>query len=363
MIIGILDGHTIQALIFSKKLRNQGHKVILFCSDRLSYGYFTRYANKKILSPSSEKNTNKYHDFIVNFLDNNHVDVLIPMNDYSAKYLSKYKPILSKLVNFLIPNYNIFMKGYDKNKLMKICNDNNFPHPKTLDLEENYFKLKNIKFKFPALIKPNETSGARGFAMIKSFAELDKLYPDLKKQYGNCHLQEFIPKGGKQFKVQILMYKKNLVYSTVIEKHRYYPIKGGSSCFNSTVFAKELVSVCFKVLNKIEWEGFADFDLIEDPRDGRILIMEINPRVPACIKASIVSGIDFPNLIADLSIGKNFKKYIYKPGKFLRYFSLDLLWLIKSEYKLQKFNKWKKNIFSKNHYLQDGDWFDPLPFF
>jgi D-aspartate ligase len=363
MVIGILDGQTIQALIFAKQLKNSGYNVILFCSDKLSYGYNTRYAFKKILSPSSEENNKIYHAFILDFLENNNVDVLIPMNDYSAKYMSKYKEVLSKLVSISIPDYEVFMKGYDKNKLMRICYEYAFPHPKTIDLEKQLSSIEKSKFKFPALIKPNETTGARGFTLVNNFDELNILYPKIKKEFGNCHLQQFIPKGGRQFKVQLLIDDKFIIASSVIEKHRYYPVNGGSSCFNSTIINNELVDLCFNVLIKIGWEGFADFDLIEDPRDGSILIMEINPRVPACIKASVVSGIDFPNAIVDLSLGKHAESYTYIPGKYLRYFSMDVLWLIKSENIIFTFNKWSKNIFSKNHYLQDGDWSDPLPFF
>lgn len=362
MVIGILDGQTIQALIFAKQLKKKGHKVILFCSEKLSYGYFTRFANKKILSPSSETEIKKYHDFIIEFLNKTHVDVLVPMNDYSAKYMSLYKSVLSKLVNISIPDYSVFMSGYDKNQLMRICMDNGFPHPQSLDLEMNISSAEKIKFKFPALIKPNETTGARGFTLINNFEELNKIYPDIKNKYGNCHLQQFIPFGGRQFKVQILINDKKILASSVIEKHRFYPVKGGSSCYNSSIINEELKYLCFQVLKEIHWQGFADFDLIEDPRDGSILIMEINPRVPACIKASVISGIDFPNAIVDLSLGKTVQKYKYLPGKFLRHFSIDVLWLIKSENICKNLTIWFKKIFSKNHYMQDIDYSDPMPF-
>lgn len=362
MVIGILDGQSIQALIFAKQIKNSGHKVILFCEEKISFGYYTRFAHSKVISPSSEKDVKKYHDFIIEFLNKTHVDVLIPMNDYSAKYMSLYKSVLSKLVNISIPGYRVFMNGYDKNQLMKVCIDNGFPHPQTLDLEMNISSADKIKFKFPALIKPNETTGARGFTLVNNFEELNKIYPEIKNKYGSCHLQQFIPFGGRQFKVQILLNDNKILASSVIEKHRFYPVNGGSSCYNSTIINEELKDLCFQVLIEIHWQGFADFDLIEDPRDGSILIMEINPRVPACIKASVISGIDFPNAIVDLSLGKTVKKYKYLPGKFLRYFSMDVLWLIKSNNISKNFRNWFKKIFSKNHYMQDIDYSDPMPF-
>ncbi|MDC8001205.1 ATP-grasp domain-containing protein [Aequorivita todarodis] len=359
--VGILDGQSVQALIFAKQLAKAGYKVVLFCDSKLSYGYHTKYAHKKVLCPSTQKQTSIFHEFFLNYLENEKLEVVLPMNDYSAKYLSEYKPILQDKVKFVIPDFSVFMKGYDKNQLMKVCAENGIPHPKTIDIS-TLEKGAEPDFNFPALVKPNETTGARGFRKVESFEELWKVYEPIFKEFGNCHLQELIPEGGMQYKVQLLIKDQIGINSTVIEKHRYYPINGGSSCFNHTVVNDELVKICTEVLRILGWEGFADFDLIEDPRNGIIKIMEINPRAPACIKASVISGVDFPNAIVDLSLHKPVKTYTYKPDKYLRYFSMDLLWLISQKSKWKGFKEWKKQLFSNRHFLQDGELFDPLPF-
>lgn len=360
--VGILDGQTIQAVIFSKQLKKAGYHVILFCETKLSYGYYTKYADEKIICPSTQKAQSEFHAFFLNYLSKNDLDVAVPMNDYSAKYLSEFKSELKNKVAFTIPDYETFMTGYDKNKLMDVCAKNNLPHPESLDLSKLEKGNEPSSFKFPALIKPNETTGARGFKKVSNYEELWANYDEIYEEFGDCHLQQFIPPGGLQYKVQLLIHNNEIKNSTVIEKYRYYPIHGGSSCFNRTVENEELVKICTDVLEIIGWEGFADFDLIEDPRDGKIMIMEINPRVPACIKASVISGVDFPNAIVDLSLDKELKKYNYIPNKYLRYFSMDLLWLLSNEEKWKAFKEWTKKFFTSNHFLQDGEFSDPLPF-
>ncbi len=362
MKIGLLDGQTIQAVIFAKQLKKAGHSVVLFCDSKKSYGYHTRYAKTKIISPSTQHETEKFNTFFLDYLSKEKLDVVVPMNDYSAKYLSENKDKLLQKIKFVIPDYGVFMKGYDKNKLMQLCAENNLPHPKSIDISKLKKGAEPKDFKFPALIKPNETTGARGFKKVENFNELWQYYNAIYKEYGHCHLQEFIPPGGMQFKVQILMEDNTNICSTVIEKQRYYPINGGSSCFNRTIVNDDLVKVCTKVLQILGWKGFADFDLIEDPRDGSILIMEINPRVPACIKASVISGVDFPNAIVDLSLGRPIKNYTYEPDKYLRYFSMDLLWLLSNKGKFNAFKIWARRFFSPKHYLQDGEISDPMPF-
>ena len=89
--VAILDGQSVQALIFAKTLSKLGHNVILFCDSKYSYGYSSRYAFKKIICPSTETNEEGFNIFFLNYLDNHILDVVIPMNDYSARYLSKNK--------------------------------------------------------------------------------------------------------------------------------------------------------------------------------------------------------------------------------------------------------------------------------
>jgi predicted ATP-grasp superfamily ATP-dependent carboligase len=354
--IAILDGQSVQALIFAKSLSKLGHNVILFCDNKYSYGYNSRYAIKKIICPSTETNEESFNIFFFDYLDKHTVDVVIPMNDYSAKYLSKNKDLLKNKINFIIPDYKVFQRGYDKNKLMNLCREINIPHPNTIDLSKD-FNLNSINY--PALIKPNETSGARGFKVVYNTSEFKKSIKQIIDEFGDCHLQEYIPPGGKQFKVQLLRVQSKIIASTVIEKIRFYPISGGSSCFNKTINNIKLEKLCSKVLEKLDWIGFADFDLIEDPRTNEVLIMEINPRVPACIKVSVLSNINFPSLILDSSIGiTEFKPQKYIPNKYLRFISLDILWIFSHKFKLIKIRQFLNHFGSKDHHYQELDMLD-----
>ncbi len=353
----LLDGQTIQAIASAKCLKKSGYTVVLFCDSKMTYGYFTRYAHKKVLSPST--NSDNFFYFLENFLKNNHIDVIIPMNDDSAFFLTKNKEHFSRFSNFIIPDLYTFELGYNKGNLMKVCADNNFSHPQTIDLEEN---TPNEEFPFPALIKPNITSGGRGITYVKSVEDFNQIYPEIRKSFGNCHLQEFIPSGGKQYKVQLFVDKNgSITNSSVIDKIRYYPESGGSSCCNQTVVNDELVELCSKVLQKINWIGFADFDLIEDPRNGVIKIMEINPRLPACIKSSYVSGVDFATIIANETLDIKNKTYKYTPGYYLRYLGFEILWFLKSKNRFRTQPSWFRFISRKTFY-QDAVFDDFLSF-
>lgn len=355
----ILDGQTVQALPFASYLKKSGYRVELFCSSK-SYGYYSRYPDKKILCPDVIKDPNIFFTFFINYLKDNSIDAIVPMNDDSATFVSKNKTEIKEYTELLIPDYDIYIEAFDKNRLMRVCRDNGFSHPRTSDLSTETLVTAADHIGFPAILKPNITSGARGMKVISSLKELESVYPEVHSQYGDCHLQKFIDQRGRQYKVQIFTDLKGTNISTAMEKIRFYPLKGGSSCCSCTIKHDQIVELCFNVLKKIGWVGFADFDLIEDPDDGKIKIMEINPRVPACIRASFVSGIDFATIIVDFSLGKKLKSYTYSPGNYLRYLGLEVLWFLKSNHRFTS----KPNFMSflgRNIYYQDGNWCDPLP--
>ena len=358
----LLNGEAVQTLIVARMLKKSGYEVHLICNATLNYGYHTKYATKKAVC--STKDEKEYLEFVKQYVKENGIATIIPMNDDGATFLSKYKQELIGLVPFLMPDWVTFEKGYDKNLLMALCKEKGYPHPVTIDMEKvDYQTIKEGDIPFPAIIKPNYTSGGRGMTLVHNTKELEKLYPAIREKFGPCHLQQFIEAGGRQIKVQVFIDPRDgKTYSSVIHKQRFYPEKGGSSSCNMTITDDKTAQMCISILKDINWEGFADFDLIEDPKDGVLKVMEINPRIPACIKSAILSGMDYGTMIADVSLGKTLKEYTYKPGQKLRHIGFEMLW-----FKYSK-NRWKAkpswfNWIDPKLSFQDFSWRDPLPFF
>lgn len=357
----IINAQAVQTLIIARSLKKSGYIVDILCDGKENYGYHTKYAWKRYVGPSC-KDENKYLSHLVNILKEESYATVIPMDDDAAVIVSKFKDKLSQYTNILMPEYETFCKAYDKNELMSLCREKQYPHPRTVDLSiESLDSVpENI---FPALIKPNYTSGGRGMTLVNSLEEVKEKAPAIIEKYGASHLQEFILSGGRQIKVQIFIDRRSgRYYSSVIHKQRYYPENGGSSCCNVTIEDEKLSALCKKVLDDIAWDGFADFDLIEDPKDNVCKIMEINPRIPACIKSAVLSGLDYGTMIADVATGKELKAYTYIHGQKLRHIGFEILWFRYSKNRFTTKPSWFRWIDSKLSF-QDFSWRDPLPFF
>ena len=80
--------------------------------------------------------------------------------------------------------------------------------------------------------------------------------------------------------------------------------------------------------------------------------MEINPRIPACVRSAFKSGMDYATMIADETLGLPLREYHYEPGKRLRHLGFDVLWFIKSSDRFRCKPSWFR-FFGKDLYYQD----------
>ena len=349
----VLDGGAAHAMAIAECLKKSGYSVAVICDNKYEYGYHCRYVDERYLGKDSHEKD--YAEWMLSFLKEHHFDVLIPTSDTSAEFMSFHKEEIKLLTGVLMPGREVFKKGYDKNELMTVCREHGFPHPYTVDMSK--VSLEDSKelesFPYPGVLKPNLTSGGRGMTLINSYEDLRRLYPIIRSKYGECHLQQYIKAGGRQVKVQIMTDNEgNPAYSSVIWKQRYYPVNGGSSCCNVTIDEPGTAAICGQVLKTIGWVGFADFDLIENPDTHELLIMEINPRIPACVRSAFKSGVDFATMIADATLGLPLREYTYTPGKRLRHLGFDILWFLKSPDRFKAKPSWFR-FFGKDTFYQD----------
>ena len=152
-----------------QSLHKLGHYIGLVHREFGNYADLSHYVDKKYYV-GIKKLDEKYLQFLVDVIHKDGYQALIPMSDHTAEFVSKYKENLKSLIAFKMPDYSSFLKGYDKNKLMSLCEEKSYPHPKTIDLTGKTIDDLNIdslmKFPYPAMLKPNLTTGGRGMRVI-----------------------------------------------------------------------------------------------------------------------------------------------------------------------------------------------------
>lgn len=346
----ILFGGSLQGLSFGEALYDKKDAYLV---DAISNDYAitkSRFFNKVY-----EGNVAEYDTILDEILRDQQYDVAVPMGDAAAKYLSRNKSqIESKYkVKCAVPDNEVLSVVVDKGKFMRFCDEHDIPHPKTMTITEDTLEAAADHIGFPSLIKPDFSVGARGITKVNSLQELKHKYPNIKKQFNACTLQEFI--DNPDYYYNVMLYRDangQCLNYAIIKIVRVYPIGAGSSSCCISVENDELLSICKDALDKLNWIGMADFDVLQRKDTLEYRIIEINPRVPASLRAAYISGINFPETIVLDVLGESYHSGQYTPGKTLRYMGIDLLWFLKSPKRFKSSPSWFHFI-GKDIYYQD----------
>lgn len=357
----LIEGRARQIMPLMESMHKLGCHVTTFNTSKLDMGYASHYPDEKLYVPCDMNDPEAYWNAVGPILKSGKYDVAIPMFDFSAEILAHHKAELKDTIYIAVNDLDVFQYARDKMKTMQVCMENDIPCPKTF-IAEDVSDLSKMNLQYPICIKPRSGSSAVGFRMIESPEGVEEIVSATAKKYGPPLIQEYIPQTDLQYKAELFIDKNGDVKSAcVFAKVRWYPINGGSSTLNETVDRPDIVESCAKLLRVIGWRGYADIDLIQDPRDGVAKVMEINPRITGSVKICYAAGVNFSEQILQDYLDVPVTPYMdYEIGKYLRYLHTDILWFLKSENRFSCKPSWF-NFSNSVDQIWSGK--DPLPWF
>lgn len=363
MRILLLSGEGVQVVSLAKHLVKIGCKVDALCAYRISSGYATRWLSKRYIAPSIENDEAGYLKKLVELISINKYNLIIPTADESASFLSRHKSKIEAMydISCAIEDWDKYKTASCKGNLMRLCDEIGADHPKTVPISMKSVSDAVKIVGFPALIKPDFSAGARGIARVNNIRELQVVLPAILKEYGECTLQQYIEQPSHYYNVMLYRDAKGKYTGyTVIKIRRYFPLRGGTSCYAETVFNDKLITQCKQVMDALQWRGFADFDVLEDVITGAFKIIEINPRVPSSLQGSFAAGVNFAECYVKDYLGGEVLPFNYKENQQIRWFGLDVLWFLMSPDRFRFSPSWF-SFFGKKISYHDGSWNDPLP--
>jgi D-aspartate ligase len=348
----VMDGRIQSCLPVVRALRRKGHQVTIAESDPLCVGFFSRYPHERWRHRDPRKDPEGFVHDLRHCLSSGRFDVLIPILDVTAELVSRHKQELEQYVHIPLVDYPIFRRARDKSQTMKIAQSLGLPCPQTYFPEDSSLEEVAGQVDYPVFIKPNFSVGARGMAKVHNPTDLMRLYPLVVQQYGPCTVQEFIPQTDLQYKAQFFLDQKGIVKTCVVyNKMRYFPLDGGVSALNCTVHRDDIRALGAALLQGMNWYSYADIDLIADPRDGLVKIMEVNPRITGSVKICFESGVDFADMLVRLAMGYEITPVNqYQSEICLRHPGLDLLWFLTSPDRFRTKPSWFQFLGKNLHY-------------
>ncbi|MFC7765746.1 ATP-grasp domain-containing protein [Leucobacter soli] len=112
-------------------------------------------------------------------------------------------------------------------------------------------------------------------------------------------VQDLLP--GEEYSVDVIADAQGRVVSAVPRTRAR--VDSGVAIAGRTVRDPELEGTAEAVARAIGLVGVANVQLRRD-RDGRAMLLEVNPRFPGALPLTIAAGVDIPSLVVDLFLGR-----------------------------------------------------------
>ena len=295
-----------------KALRDEGYKVILINSNPATIMTDPGVADKTYIEPITleilEKIIKKEKPNAILPTMGGQTALNLAMNAEKKGILKKYK------IELIGANSKAISNAEDRKKFRKNMMDIGLDLPKSKVI--NYIKDANRALKqigLPAIIRPAFTLGGLGGGIAKNKKDFFKIAKDgLHESPVNQVLVEECLEGWKEFEMEVVRDKKdNCIIICSIENVDPMGIHTGDSITIApalTLTDKEyqvMRNASIACLRKIGVEtGGSNVQFAINPKDGRMVIIEMNPRVSrSSALASKATGFPIAKVAAKLAIG------------------------------------------------------------
>ena len=359
----VLGADANESLPVIKNLARHGVSVTAAAPRRISVGLFSRYPTTKLVYPDPEDQPNDFLNWLEDRIAGDDYPVTLVCGEQITALIAQHRRRFDEHTTIPLVDKSIFSICRNKANTMRAAQELGIDTPRTWFPDEKGIKaVADDIDQWPVVVKPAISNGARGIRFSHNPDELRQHYQATREEFGEVIIQDFIPAGGNQYKAELLLDREGeLLAAGVYDKPRFYPPKAGSSTLNSTIERPDLIEHSQRLLNGIDWFGMGDCEFIEDPRNGRALLMEVNPRFTRSIKILVEAGIDYPWLLYRVALGLPVEpQFDYQKGLYMRYLLSDCMWFIRSpdRFRARPSFFW---FFGRNLCGEIFSWSDPAP--
>lgn len=271
----------------------------LFAAAKLS-----RYCRLGLDHPVSTSEPDTFVDSVVEFTRANHIDLVIPVTDWTLGPLTAARERFAGLCRLAMPSHSAVELASDKFRTIELAQEIGMAVPKT-HLIRTLHDLAEVKdCGFPAVVKDRfsvrwieKTAVFGSVSYAYSPEELEKKVADRLSKAGDVLVQEFVSGQGIGFSSFVGNEKTFLPFEW-LRVREVDPRGSASSARKSIPLDDSLVSKSEQLITRMGFDGIAMVEYKCTP-DGRLVLMEINGRPWGSIGLPIACGIDYPRYLID----------------------------------------------------------------
>lgn len=307
----VLDANQRSALAVTRSLGS--HDVLVYTADETTGALAgnSKYSKSYYQYPSPKIHPTQFIDFLVNFIPQHGIDIVMPMTELTTTLLLENR---SKLDHVILPfsDLDTVNRLADKYRLMQLAETLKVPTPKTWYVDTAQALPADLdSLPYPLVLKPGKSwlphkdqtwsrFGVR-FAQdptdVTSILATDPAFHDHP-----FLLQECVPGIGQG--IFALYDHGRPVVFFAHRRLREKPPSGGVSVLSeSDAIDPRILQPAKALLDEVGWHGVAMVEFKYDKQTGTSYLMEVNTRFWGSLQLAIDAGVDFPWLLYQIACG------------------------------------------------------------
>jgi predicted ATP-grasp superfamily ATP-dependent carboligase len=236
--------------------------------------------------------------------------VLFYNGDHDLRLVSEHREQLAKHFSFVVAETQLVEDLVDKERFARLAEKLDLPVPPSVTVDPASAGPGAVDMPFPLVIKPlqhrhetwNPMSGGAKAIQIHDRGSLEGLWPRLRDQ-GPVIAQTLIP--GPESRIESYhAYVRDTgeIHSEFAgRKIRTLPLESGDTTALEITDEPDVMALGRALVARLRLTGVAKFDLKRAP-DGRLWLLEVNPRFNLWHHAGAVAGTNIPHAVfADLT--------------------------------------------------------------
>lgn len=239
--------------------------------------------------------------------------VLFYQEDRTLLLVSRHRERLREGFRFVVPDAELVEQLVDKSRFQQLAARLDLPVPQARVISPGDPPPgDDFEIAFPIVLKPlvriparwEPLAGPGKASSVNSLADLRDLWPRIAAANLPILAQEMVP-GPETCIESYHAYvdeRGNVVGEFAGKKIRTWPASYGDSTALETSDARDVLALGRSLVKRLRFHGVAKFDFKRGP-DGRLRLLEVNPRFNLWHHLGAVAGVNLPALVYGDLIG------------------------------------------------------------
>lgn len=302
MRILVTDGHYKHALGIVRALGGR-HEVLVAAPRRLAMGAVSRYATGRLLAPPSADHA-RFLAWLDREVPRHRIEQVMPVGAAACALLASHTDRWPG-TQVVLPGPQEMALALDKRSTMALAASIGIAVPRTVEpasLEGLGEAAAEIGF--PLVLKA-PIEGTSGVAYVDRPDELRRAVEAWMTRSASAELpllqQRIVGAGFGVFAT----YQRGRCRRIMAHRRvREFPPTGGESTCCELTNEPDALDAGRRLLDALSWHGVAMVELKRHEADGRLYLMEVNPKFWGSLDLALAAGADFPGDLVRIADGE-----------------------------------------------------------